>query len=337
MYLSIPAILGTIAVIWKDVLMAAFFIASFAIIVFMKTTNNRWTLVLLSLLAIFMLFLGVCTRHNAITAAVPLFFYLSLILCLRVFKRSMHVWLGVVLLSTVLICTVFISKKLVDSYSFPSFERMSNSTNTFIQTVRVLDVAGASLCVGSNLFAEVAPNLTLAEIRNMYDPKHANLSKTLLDREDVYNSIDRIWLSVAINHPICFFNNKFELTKYLIGANKGVQFLITHPSINDNEYGYRLPESSIRDAAFLYIIKASQLFFLKPWFIYLISLSFFIYMIRTGRLTAEYFTIFLSAIFYLASFVAFGNAADARLLFYTTSTLSIFTFVSMLDLIKRHK
>ena len=50
-YISIPVVLGTLAVIWKDVLMAAFFLAGFAVILVMRDLVSRWAFVLLSLLA----------------------------------------------------------------------------------------------------------------------------------------------------------------------------------------------------------------------------------------------------------------------------------------------
>ena len=46
-------------------------------------------------------------------------------------------------------------------------------------------------------------------------------------------------------------------------------------------------------------------------------------------------TIFLSADFYFAGLVVFGNAADARLPFYATTALSMFTFISVIELKKK--
>lgn len=328
-YLSIPAVLGTVAVIWKDVLMAAFFLAGIAVILSMRLVKNRWGFIFLLLLATCLIFLGVCSRHNAITGAVPLLFYLALVVCSRVLKVPLRLWLGVIFFGSVLTGSIFFAKSLLDNYSLPGFVRLNNSTSEFIESVRVLDVAGASLCVGRNLFGDVAPNLSLAEIRSGYDPRHVNLSKGLLDKVGVNPEIDKVWLSVAVRHPICFFSNKFQLTKYLIGADSGTPFLITAPSVDKNEYGYSLPESSIRDSVVDYIIRASQLSFLKPWFLYLISIGFFVYLVLARALTASYLTIFLSAIFYFAGLVIFGNAADARLPFYTTTALSIFAFISI--------
>ena len=336
-YLTIPSVLGTVAVIWKDVLMAAFFLAGFAVIASMRHVINRWWFILLSLLATFLIFLGVCSRHNAITGAVPLLFYLALVVCSRVLKSPSRLWLAVFFLGSTLTGAVFMTKTQLDNYSLPGFERLSNSNDFFIRAVRVLDVAGASLCVGSNLFADMAPSLLLADIKSGYDPRHINLSKGLLDRVGVDSGIDKVWLNVAVQHPICFFDNKFQLAKYLIGANKGIQFIITAPSVDKNEYGYLLPKSSIRDSTVTYIVDASELPFFKPWFLYLLSIGSLVYLVWARALTAGHSTIFLSAIFYFGGLVIFGNAADARLLFYTTTALSMFTFISILELKKRHQ
>jgi hypothetical protein len=330
-YLSIPVVLGTVAVIWKDVLMAAFLLAGFAVTLFVATSVHRWRFILLSLLALLLIFLGVCSRHNAITGAVPLLFYLAFVLSKRLIKRPLYIWLSFVLLGSVLTGSVFVTKTLLDNYSLPSFHKLDNSTSLFIHVVRVLDVAGASVCVGNNLFAEMAPNLSLSEISSKYDPKHINLSSGLLAIVGVDSRINKIWLNVAIHHPVCILYNKFELTKYMLGANKEGQFLVTDSSIVNNEYGYSLRESSLRNAVVGYIVKASDFFFYKPWFLYLISIIAFVYMLRIRALTAPCLTLYLSATFYLSSLIMFGNAADARLTFYTTTVLIMFTFISIIE------
>ena len=87
----------------------------------------------------------------------------------------------------------------------------------------------------------------------------------------------------------------------------------------------------MRDAVVGYIVKASDLFFYKPWFLYLISIIAFVYMLRIRALTAPYLTLYLSSIFYFSGLIMFGNAADARLPFYTTTVLALFTFISILE------
>ena len=56
-----------------------------------------------------------------------------------------------------------------------------------------------------------------------------------------------------------------------------------------------------------------------------------IYLIYTRTLKASYSVVFLSACFYFASLVLFGNAADARLPFYTTTGLLIFGLLAIFE------
>jgi len=109
-YLSIPVVLGTVAVIWKDVLMAAFFLSGFAVILSMRLVVNKWWFIFLSLLAICLIFLGVCSRHNAITGAVPLLFYLTLVVCSQMIKTRSRLLLCVILLGSMLTSVVFLRK-----------------------------------------------------------------------------------------------------------------------------------------------------------------------------------------------------------------------------------
>jgi hypothetical protein len=48
-------------------------------------------------------------------------------------------------------------------------------------------------------------------------------------------------------------------------------------------------------------------------------------------LTADSLILFLSAILYFSGLVLLGNAADARLTFYTTTALLMFIFLSIFD------
>ncbi|MBI2448541.1 hypothetical protein HYV44_03240 [Candidatus Microgenomates bacterium] len=336
LYLAIPVILGTVSVIWKDVLMASFFLAGFAVVLYMKPTMNKWKFVLLAVLAGILIFLGVCSRHNAIFGAVPLVFYMALVLCSRISRGSTKKLLfGTILVGIVLTSLLFASKTVLDNHILPSFKKLENNTDGFLWAVRNFDVAGASLCVGKNLFADMAPDLTVAEIGRIYNPKHVNLSAGLSAKVGVDSRIDKIWLDVALRHPICFWNNKFQMTKYMLGANRGEQFIITAPAISENEYGYKLPKSPLRDVAVGYIIKASNWLFFRPWFLYFLSIIAFVYMLRVRALKADLSALFLSGLFYLASLILFGNAADARLPFYTTTALLILTFVAAIKLWKR--
>ncbi|WP_419419961.1 hypothetical protein ACNVED_01240 [Legionella sp. D16C41] len=329
-YLCIPAILGTIAAIWKDVLMAAFFLAGFAISISLPKIVSKWVFNFLLLAALFLLFLGICTRHNAIAGAVPLLFYLAFTLCRRYLKNLTSLGLGTFIVGSVLILATFILKVQLDNFSLPDFKRLPNSSAAFIKSIQPYDIAGASICVGRNLFEDIKPNWSLSKIKEEYDPRHISLAgKTLNQMMWKEERIQQIWLTTLIEHPFCFFYHKWQLTKYLISANIGAPFIITLPAIAKNDYGYSLSPSLMRDQIVHYIMNSSELFFVKPWFLYCLALTILAYGLFQRLLTFDYLVILLSGMFYLISLIMFGNAADARLPFYTTTVVLIFIFSAL--------
>ena len=336
-YISIPVILGSLAVIWKDVLMAAFFMSGFAASTYIRNINNKAGIAILSALSITLIFLGTCSRHNAIAGAVPLIFYLAWTLCARLHKSQLKLLMSTALSGLAIILMLFTAKTYLDKYSLPEMNRLPDSTQFFLRIVRIMDVAGASLCVGENLFSEMAPTISLTEIKSGYHPKHVNLSMDLVNKIGIDSKIDKIWVNVALQHPICFFYNKTQLLKHLIGANNKRQYIITAPYIIDNEYGYTLPESLLRKEASSYISHASWLPLFKPWFIYLASIIALVYVIKIEVVTPEYLTLFISGLFYFISLVIFGNAADGRLSFHTNTVAIMCIFASILEFRRRSR
>jgi len=331
-YLSLPVVLGAIAVIWKDVLMAGLFLFGFLLSISLEATKKSKRRFLICFFALFFIFLGVCVRHNAIAGAVPLIFYLTWVMGPNKIQ-SRYISMAVLILGGILITNLMYFSKTIffDNYSVPSLTRMVNQNHIFIESVRILDVAGASLCSGENLFDNLGPNLTLKEINEKYDPRHVNLSNSLLDTIGVDARINEVWLNVAMQHPFCFWNHKIQMAKYMLGLNYGKQFLITAASIDENEYGYALHPSLVRDVVVKYIHHGSRLPFFRPWFLYLLSIFAFIYLAKLRKITPATLALFVSAIFYFAGLFFFGNAADSRLLFYTTTALTMFLFISIVE------
>lgn len=325
--LIIPVLIGTLAVIWKDVLMASLFLLSFSIFLFAKNTRIDSTVLLLNLVGFLFVFIAICVRHNAIVAAVPLLVY-SIYSLLIHFRYKKNILLVSILLGIFLSFGLYSIKKQLDKYSLPDFVEMKSSESDFIVSVRVLDIAGASICSTKNLFHEILPNLTVEEIKKIYDPRHINLSKKMLEKVPLDSNINDIWLSTLFHHPFCIMYNKFELTKYMIGLHSGQQFLITDPSVIDNEYGYKLNESKMRNKYVDFIVKYSEFFMLKPWFLYILGLLFVGYLILIKKMNIEISVLLLSALFYLGGLIVFGNAADARLPFYTNIIFIVIIILS---------
>ena len=336
-YLSIPAVLGTVVVIWKDVLMAAFFIAAFAVTLLMKHIENKKLIFMSFFLASGLIFLGICSRHNAITAAIPLIFFSTHILFSKFNFDSFKKIIFFSISGIILILFNYTIKTQLDNYSLPNFVKLNAKFNDF-SGLKILDISGASICLDKNLFSKIDQNLTVVDIKQMYDPKHVNLSAKILSKfNGNKKEIDSIWRNLIKEHPVCFFHYKFNMMMYMVGANSGTQFLITHPSVDENEFGYKLEGSSLREFFLRHVIGGSSFFFVKPWFIYLISIGCFIWLYRNKKLKPEYLALYISGLFYFGSFVLFGNAADARLLFYTTTTSSLIIFVTFIEIFLKVK
>ncbi len=330
LYLSFPAILGTLAVIWKDVLMAAFFLASHAIIIFMRSLKSNVWFLMYFIIVIFMIFLGISSRHNAIFGAFPLLFYLVYVSVNKLNVNKGKVFY-IAALTFVLSGGLYGFKSQLDHYSLPGFHNIQSATTGFIESVRVLDIAGASICVGENLYADINKDLTVNDIKTIYDPKHVNLSAGLFEKVGVDHRINKIWIDTLLNHPVCFFYNKYYMTYYLIGLNSGKQFLITAPAIDENEYGYKLEKSTVRDSFVNYITNISQFFVLKPWFIWLVALCIFVVLGFKRKLTLDLTVLYTSSFMYFLGLFLFGNASDARLAFFTTTGFIVFILICVVN------
>jgi hypothetical protein len=337
LYLCIPVVLGTLAGIWKDVLMGGFLLAGFAVTLGLRNLPDGSRRRFGGALALLLLFLGVSTRHNAITAALPLLLLLAWIWCVRLTMAPWRRLLVVAVLGGGLSAGLFVTKSFLDRRALPTFVALPSVSDIFLQGVRALDIAGASICVGTNLYGAIAPQLSLADIARLYDPRHVNLSAPLLEKLDMKAGvgIDRQWLEVALQHPMCILTNKIALTKYLIGANQGGQFIITSPTVDQNEFGYTLAPSVTRDRTVSYIVRTSHWTIVRPWFIYLVASLAFVALLLARAMTAPLLALYMSALMYLAGIVMFGNAADARLLLYTTTTLAMLAYISIISIFNK--
>ncbi|PZF78611.1 hypothetical protein DK847_02045 [Aestuariivirga litoralis] len=327
-YLSVPVILGTVAVIWKDVLMAAFFFAGYAATLLMRRSTSAAGAGFLGLLALLLIAIGVATRHNAVAGAVPLFILLGFAVAERITGSRRWRMMAAAGLAAVMIAVSFGAKTALDRYSLPSLTPLPDSTAFFIRSVRVLDLAGASLCLKRNLLKPLDPSLSITDVAKLYDGRHINLSPGLLARTGSDARVDAPWRDMLLHHPVCALANKLQLAAYLTGANRGGQFLITAPSIDKNEYGYQLAASPLRDRVVAHVFSASSWLVYRPWFIYAVATAALALAMWRRRSSGEVVVLYAAGASYFASLVAMGNAADARLPFFTTSALLVVLVVS---------
>ena len=329
LYILTPTVIGTLAVIWKDVLMTSLLFFGYFLGCCMATRYSPKRNFLLTLCSLFFIVLAVTVRHNAIFAAFPLFlfvahsafktFYSSSSISLKVIASVVVVGLSLSFLS------LFVIKKALDCWTLPDFRPLKNPTGDFLLATRILDIAGASICSGENQFGNSGKSLDFEQIKTLYDPRHVNLSANLLPKVD-NDKVNAIWHSILYTKPWLLFFNKIQLFKFLVGYNHGPIFLLTHPQIDQNEFEIILPDSSFRDRVLDLINISSNFTVARPYFIY--CFCFFVFFWRLFALkTIADFYLLLSALMYLGSLIVFGNAADARLPFFTT-TVAIYIILT---------
>lgn len=359
----IPSILGSILVIWKDVLMAALFLLSFYLI---EQSKKRKIFIILGLITIF---LASCVRHNAIIVSIfPLIYLFYSHLMNK--ENTTYKLVKIYFLSILLFFLFYLGKVYLDNYSLPSMELINENkkitTNAFTD-LKIIDLAGASICSGKDYFNGISP-VSINNLPNHVSYAHVNLNmygelkptkiwhmvKTYYDSgsniKSIDHTIDYLWLEALKIDPLCLLDFKIKRTLLLLGYNPEIsfyknlftdQFLVTHPLIEKNNYGITLNSNNflsfLRGIQIDYINFGSKLFFLKPWFIFLMSFLLFSYFYMRNILRIfknkkhhryPFFrldhVILISGWAYLLGLLLFGNAADARLAFYFNITNMIY-------------
>ena len=330
--LFIPYLIGTLAVIWKDVLMTSFIFLTLTLLIkFEKSEEYKYLF-----LSLIFLIISACIRHNAIFAIWPFIIYFSYLFTKKIFFFNKKKFISIIIIFFLTLMGTMKFKNLIDTYSITNRVVMKNSTSNFLKGRMIRDLAGASICLNKNLFKNISYGSQLDDLIESYDPRHTNLSKGIykavgrkhLDGIDLRN----LWLNTLFNHPICFFKYHFDLTSYLIGMHSGKQFLITHPSVDKNEFGYLLKKSKIRDKYVNYITTSTKTFFFKPFFLYFV---FFIILfkqcVKKIYFQKSFYFLIIGSFSYILSFIFLGNAADARLLFFSNLSIYILLSISILN------
>jgi hypothetical protein len=325
--LVVPVHLGTVSVIWKDVLLAALALASVALTLKSKDAKSKSRAVLLFLLVCMILVVATSVRHNAIFATGFLALYASGTIAQKL-RLNLQKALTV-LFSCVLLSAMVSTKLFLDTYSLPDLRQISG-TGEFSKNIMKLDLLGYAKCSGKNLVVG-EKNISLEEINKGYDPRHINLSGALTDQIPSGSPLEKAWLEAATSGSICFLYQKAQNIYYSLGLNPGEQFLITAPEVHENPYGYELRYSPWRNVVFAYEYIAQYLFVFRPYFIWILTAAIILWRRKKlTKLRVDLSFIALAAASYAASQFLFGNASDARLLFFTNWTFAMIATVGLL-------
>ncbi len=319
--LALPVLSGTIGALWKDVLMAGLLLAAMAFVFEMRRTTSRRRVWMYFVVALVLMLVASGSRHNAITAVVPIAFYAAWVLVEKENLRSRV--RGVVvagLIGAVTVGAVYAGKLFFDRYSLPQLRPLAG-TGSFFPVVRGMDLFAASLCLQKNLLETHSPRLTLDDIARDFDPRHSNNSLKVFEKVNGLGSdeFNRIWWRTLREHPICLLSNKVLLAMHVLGATMREQFLLISPQVDLNEFGYYLEPSPVRTIAIYYVVFVSDYLYLRPWLFFVLSFPAMAFLASRRTLRLEHLVLFSSSMLYALGIFLFGNAADARLLFYSNA------------------
>jgi hypothetical protein len=118
----------------------------------------------------------------------------------------------------------------------------------------------------------------------------------------------------------------------MLGFHEGQPFLLSHPGILENEFGYQA--NLERSEAFVqWFSNVSESIASKPGFLLIFSLILVLINARRFNPFGIEGLLMWSALSYWGSYLLFGNAADTRLLHYSNTVFLIFVFVEVNQLL----
>ncbi len=313
-----PPITGTMMVVWKDVAVAAFYIASFTILLAssMREPGKRGGMLAL---AIVVAFCGMAYRFNAASGAYPLFVYAF--------------WLGLggrwiaggwgrcLLAGAALVLTLFAGVWCINSYRFPTFERLERNTN--VEGIMRYDLIGISRYAGHSLLVDKnGKQIDAAYLAGMYDPRHLNLTG-LNDKEKRLSGGPTVsmsqWAQAIADYPLAYVKHRLAIAREFISLHRHEVFYVTHPSVDENPFGITHTPNALTAVAVSYVWERRASWYERPWVYYAAALIALAAMrvFRASTYRVEAVVIMSSGLLYLIPMCLITPAADLRYNFWS--------------------
>jgi len=314
---ALPPLAGTMLVVWKDVAMAAFYGAGFA--TFVHARRNPVPGKALLALGGLLVFCGMAYRFNAASGALPLLVYA---LWVGRAKSGPREVVRAVIGGTCLVFVLFALVWVVNSYRFPSMERLERNTN--VDGIMRFDLIGISRYSGQSVVpARDGGLVNVAYLRMIYDPRHLNITSANDVAHRIANQppgeIARTWLAAIKEHPGAYLRHRSAVFREYIGLHSHQVFYVTHPFVDPNNLGISHTPNALTRLAVGYVWNADDAFLERAWVYYLaalLSLAFFVER-RNRRFAGEAVTALGSSLLYLAPMYFITPAADLRYNFWS--------------------
>ncbi|MDF3046988.1 MAG: hypothetical protein K0R73_106 [Candidatus Midichloriaceae bacterium] len=218
-----PAILGTSAIIWKDVIFAHLILIAVSLCYFYSNrSTSRSYQVLIFLICLALIFLGSSMKFQARFIVIFLF----LILAYAIFQFSFKNALLAAFISTAIFASFYIG-----------LNHINNVKDTGSQQLRqFFDIAGISVCKNKDLFPEYVRRNELysfEKVKEYYEPAYVNpytnpafgdsyIYPATLNVEHLAE-LEKSFYSSALLNPHCYILHRLRVFHFLI-KNKSPNF-----------------------------------------------------------------------------------------------------------------
>ena len=316
----VAPMLGVMLVHWRDVTTASFMLLSLAL----------WLL-------------GARYRSSVLVAAAALALGLSLSLrynafALFVLTAPLMVWrpfldrpagvrpraaAGLALVAALGLAWGSVHWRLPDLKRLPAAGTLTN--------IQVFDLLGVSTCEGQNylpLSVSRGRPLTAAQVRELYDPRHVQLSLRphpgiprlyvthRFQTPALTADVARAWRETVGAHAVCYLKHRTAVFVQQMGLAAGPVFYPTHGTIDPNPYGLTLAHPAASTAVTRYVVAASAGWPARPAWLYFTAALVVLALVPRrdprGRLA---FALLGGAIANVALLYLIAPEADARYIF----------------------
>ncbi|MCX5826526.1 MAG: hypothetical protein NTV58_00760 [Deltaproteobacteria bacterium] len=329
-----PNMLIYAGVIWKDVQMAHSYLAATALFVWILNADQpaRKAVRCAAFLAGLLLFYGSLVRHNAIAAAIPMVPLFACALsrcwdgvCNLVSRRTMY-------LSIILFILLLGAQPLLNVVVKPQRDH-------FVQYIQLYDLAGISLRIDKPLFPDWIINdkarFNMQSVKHFYNPYSGNYlfydhygldypaPLTMTRDPGRLAELNSVWINSVLAYWPQWIDHKLDCFLALLRYSDWSWNSVAGVLVIQENHQSRRPFYSVATISYLILFSGTYLF--RPWiWIYIIIAGLIVALMGIKRIPqsrqqfAICFTLFLSALLYIAGYALISSADDFRYVYWST-------------------
>jgi len=325
-FVAMPTVIGCMLVLWKDVTLASLITLSIALIFWASQKSKedisyqaaKWS-------SLILLVTGTLVRFNAITSTTIIVIY-----WLTVFYRDKD-WKIKAAAFILIVLSLVATNKVINNYSFPDFKELE--PNTVLYGVMANDLIGisgwsrVSLIPFDSADSAPSPKVPISDIDNIYSSLGSAVmqdnNRKLGQKVKIFpakyrnEDIPRAWWTALTTYPIAYIRYRLDLFSEIIGTKAHGTYEPTHFNrIDENIFGIKFQDRYITKITLKYIETASNRFFGKPWFVFLLSSLSVLLLYKNRLIRQEYkklsYYSFAASVLYILPFLVISASGEVR-------------------------